>query len=170
MTTTLMTRPDLNDRENSRTQAENVYWVDDPSDGDPPPNADMVLSLTTVSRMFSISRLRLLTFEWLGLTKRRYRIGSARVYGWADCERIALIIKTQRAGLSLKEIMPILHASKGNMEVSVRRRGLARCLRMIDKLEKRRRQIDDAARELQHVCALMAAETSDHARAEARRG
>jgi hypothetical protein len=41
-------------------------------------------------------------------------------------------------------------------------------MRLIDKLETRRRQIDDATRELQHVCALMAAGSSDHARAGTR--
>ncbi len=170
MTTSFATRPNLSDGDDHQTRLDNVYWIEDSSDGDPPPNANMVLSLATVSKMFSISRLRLLSFEALGLTKRRYRIGAARVYGWADCERIALIIKTRRAGLSLKEIMPVLRASSGNTQVAVRRRGLARCMRLIDKLEKRRRLIDDAARELQHVCALLAAELSDHDRALARRG
>jgi DNA-binding transcriptional MerR regulator len=169
MTTSFAMRPNLNDGDDHQARLDNVYWIDDPIDKDPPPNANMVLSLAAVSKMFSISRLRLLGFEVLGLTKRRYRIGTTRVYGWADCERIALIIKTQRAGLSIKDIMPVLRAASGNMQVAVRRRGLARCMRLIDRLEKRRRLIDDAARELQHVCALLAAESSDHDRAVARR-
>jgi DNA-binding transcriptional MerR regulator len=144
--------------------SENVYWVDDPRDGNPSPNANVVLSLSNVSTMFSIGKLRLLAFELLGLTKRRYRNGSQRVYGWADCERIALIIKSQRAGLSLRDIMPVLRASSGNSDVAVRRRGLARCMRLIDRVEERRRLADNALKELQHVCALLAAETSDHER------
>ena len=64
--------------------------------------------------------------------------------------------------------MPVLRAASGNMQVAVRRRGLARCMRLVDRLEKRRRLIDDATRELQHVCALLAAESSDHDRAVAR--
>jgi DNA-binding transcriptional MerR regulator len=148
---------------------ENVYWVDDPSDGNPPPNANVVLSLANVSRMFNIGRLRLLCYEALGLTKRRYRNGRLRTYGWADCERIALIIKTQRAGLAIKDIMPVLRATDGSMQAPLRRRGLARCTRLIDRLEERRRLLDNAINELQHVCAQMAAESSDHDRA-VRRG
>ena len=158
----------MSDRNNPNLLA-NVYWVDDPSDGNPPPNANVVLSLSTVSKMFSISRLLLLSFEVLGLNRRRYWNGSQRVYGWADCERIALIVKTRRAGLSLKDIMPVLRATNGNVQVVVRRRGLARCMRLIDKLDKRRCLIDNAENELQHVCALLAAESSDYERAVARR-
>jgi hypothetical protein len=42
-------------------------------------------------------------------------------------------------------------------------------MRLIDKLETRRRFLDNAVNELQHVCALLAAESSDHERANGRR-
>lgn len=160
----------MNNCQNRRARLEDAHSEnDDPRDGNPPPNTDVVLSLSNVSAMFSISRLRLLTFELLGLTKRRYRSGSQRVYGWADCERIALIIKSQRAGLPLRDVMPVLRASSGNSDVAARRRAMARCMQLIDRVEKRRRLADDALKELQHVCALLAAETSDHERAVNRR-
>jgi hypothetical protein len=74
-----------------------------------------------------------------------------------------------RAGLSLRDVMPVLRASSGNTDVAVRRRWLARCMRLIDRVEERRRLSDNALKELQHVCALLAAQTSEHERAVNRR-
>jgi hypothetical protein len=37
-------------------------------------------------------------------------------------------------------------------------------MRLIDRVDERRRLSDNALKELQHVCALLAAETSDHER------
>ena len=71
---------------------DSVFWVDPPNERDLRPE-DAVLSISGVSQMFGIGRFRLLCYEALGLTRRRYRVGALHVYGWADCERIALIIK-----------------------------------------------------------------------------
>ena len=105
--------------------------------------------------------VRLLCYEALGLIKRRYWNGPERVYGWADCERIALIIKAQRAGVSLRQIMPILRAASGSVDPTVRRRALTRSVMLIDRLEKQRLLLDIAVGELQHICALLTTEQPD---------
>jgi len=152
--TDLLVMMDPKDR---RKRPENVYWVDDPND-EVLANANTVLSLSRVSEMFGVSRTRLRLFEFLGLIKRRYRAGTERVYGWADCERIVFIIKAQRAGLGLCEIAPVIRATNSNLLVSERRAGLAKCLALIDRLQESRRCLDQAHGELQHICALLTSE------------
>jgi DNA-binding transcriptional MerR regulator len=146
---------EMTDHDNSRPG--NIYWIDD-DDPNAPQQPDVVLSLAKVARMFGISRLRLLALEALGLIRRRYRVGAERVYGWADCERIVFIIKARRAGLTLRDIAPVLRATNCNLPESERRRGLARCLLLIDQLEKRRQPLDQATSELQHMCTLLTTE------------
>ena len=82
----------------------------DPANDLVPPATETILSLENVARMFSVSRLTLRYYEFRGLIKRRHRIGHVPVYGWADCDRIAFIIKCRRVGLSLGEVAPIIAA------------------------------------------------------------
>jgi DNA-binding transcriptional MerR regulator len=158
----VLTRPKLTDDNDHRAPPHNVYWIDTSHEGELTPHADVVLSLSGVSRMLGIGMLRLLCFEALGLTKRRYRNGRQRVYGWADCERITLLIKAKRAGVTLRQIIPVLRAVSGDSDPEVRRRALARSVMLIDRLAKQRLQLDIALSELNHVCALLAKESSDN--------
>jgi DNA-binding transcriptional MerR regulator len=135
---------------------DDSFWVDD-SGIRPPPSADTVLSIENVARMFNVSRLTLRHYEIRGLIKRRHRIGRVRVYGWADCDRIAFILKVRRAGLALSEVMPILAA--GDDVLADRKLGQERCLELIARLERRRRAFDEGLAELRHLYALLSGKT-----------
>src|SRR5207302_3811811 len=96
------------DRDNDEPE---IVWVDD-SGPVPPPPEGMLLSIGNVAKMFNVSRLALRNYEVRGLIKRRHRVGTTRVYGWADCDRIAFIIKGRMAGLTLGEMALILKAAE----------------------------------------------------------
>lgn len=81
-------------------------------------------------------------------------MGSARVYSWADCDRIACVIKLRRAGLRLSEIAAIIraidHDSARHHEA-----GQEFCQSLIHKLQLRRKTIDEALSELNHAHSLL---------------
>ena len=147
----------MTDNDDRKPRPENIYWIDD-DEVHSPPSSDQVLSLSAVAKMFGVSKLRLLYLELLGLISRRYRAVDQNAYGWADCERIVFILKAERAGLSLREVAPVIRATNFNLPASERRRGLAKCVALIDRLEKRRQNFEQAIGELEHICALLATE------------
>jgi DNA-binding transcriptional MerR regulator len=126
---------------------------DEAADGEPRPAGD-VLSLDNVARMFRHPRLALRYYELIGLTKRRHKVGRTAVYGWADCDRIAFIIKCRKAGLRLGEIAPIIRAAAGDDRVHSVKFGEERCATLIDRLERRRQVIDEALAELRQFYSL----------------
>jgi DNA-binding transcriptional MerR regulator len=120
-----------------------------------PPGSETILSIDNVGRMFNVSRLVLGYYEFRGLIKRRHLIGRIRVYGWADCDRLAFIIKCRRIGLSLSEIAPIVAAVNHEDDIVIHKRGQESCMRLVTRLERRRKLLDDALAELAHTYSLL---------------
>jgi DNA-binding transcriptional MerR regulator len=131
-----------------------IVWVDDTGPVPPPPEGTL-LSIGNVAKMFNVSRLALRNYEVRGLIKRRHRVGNTRVYGWADCDRIAFIIKGRKAGLSLSEIGPILKAADEDAPADSIRDARTSCLDLIDRLDRRRQALRDALAELRHLHTLL---------------
>jgi DNA-binding transcriptional MerR regulator len=115
---------------------------------------DVVLSIENVARMFKHPRLALRYYELRGLIKRRSRVGSIRVFDWADCGVIAFIVKCRRAGLTLGEIAPVIRSARGDGSVHKVKSGPDPCLTLIDRLERRRQALDEALDELRHTFTL----------------
>lgn len=113
-----------------------------------------ILSIENVAETFGISRWLLRFCEMRGLIKRRSRIGTIRVYSWADCDRIAFIIKCRRAGLRFSEIAPIVRAADDE-SARVHETGQELCTALVRKLEERRKMVDEALSELGHIHALL---------------
>jgi DNA-binding transcriptional MerR regulator len=138
---------------------EEAFWVDD-SGVHPRPPADTVLSIDNVARMFNVSRLTLRHYEIRGLIKRRHRVGHTRVYSWADCERLACILKVRRAGIALGEVQPILAAVDDVL--ADRRLAQQQCVDLMARMDRRRRTFDDALAELQHLHLLLSGKPLEH--------
>jgi DNA-binding transcriptional MerR regulator len=115
-----------------------------------------ILSIENVAETFGISRWILRFCELRGLIKRRNRIGTAWVYSWADCDRIAFIIKCRRAGLRFSEIAPVVRAADDD-SARVHEAGQELCMALVQKLEARRNAIDNALSELSHTHSLLGA-------------
>ncbi len=139
-----------------RTSNDNeVVWVDDR--GEFPAPDDTILSMANVAKMFNISRSALRIYEWRGLIKRRHRVGNTRVYGWADCDRIAFVIKGQRVGLTLGEMAPLLKAADADAAPESIKAGRGRCMELIERLDRRRAHLREALAELRHLDTMLSA-------------
>ena len=90
-----------------------------------------------------------------GLIARRHYIGQTRVYSWADCGRIAFIIKCRRSGLSLRDIVPIVLAFDPENDVEICKRGHEACKTLITRLDQRRKALDEALAELTYSHSLL---------------
>jgi MerR family transcriptional regulator, copper efflux regulator len=134
---------------------DDAVWVDDRGETKRP-RPDQVLSIANVASMFGVSRLTLRYYERRGLIKRRHRVGRVLVYGWADCDRIAFIIKCRRVGLALAEIASVLKATAADASADAIKSGRAKCLELIDRLDGRRRPLREALAELRHLHSLLA--------------
>ena len=143
--------------ENRAIKASDVVWLDDTGSDRPSPQADRVLSLRNVSEMFVVSQLTLRYYELRGLIRRGQVQDGVPVYGWADCERIAFIIKCRKAGLTLTDIIAVLDATDADVTAEYFKAGQEVCMALVERLERRRKVIDNALSELSHVYALLTA-------------
>ena len=144
----------MSDRENNAPETE-IVWLDDTGSGRTALSAERVLSIENVAKMFGVSKLILHYYEFRNLIERRHRLDGVRVYGWADCERLAFIIKCRKAGVKLGDIMAIIDATEDDASPLSFKTGQETCMGLVERLERRRRTIDEALAELSHVYALL---------------
>jgi DNA-binding transcriptional MerR regulator len=147
--------------ENRAVKAPEVVWLDDTGSDRPSPPADRVLSLRNVSEMFVVSQLKLRYYEMRGLIRRGNVQNGVPVYGWADCERISFILQCRKAGLTLTDISAILDATVEDVSPENFKAGQETCMALVERLERRRKVLDDALSELSHVYALLTARLID---------
>jgi len=134
--------------------AETV-WLDDTGSGRTDPPSERVLSLENVARMFGVSKLSLRYYEFRGLIRRMHSLGGVPVFSWADCERLAFIIKCRKAGVKLSDIVTIIDATDDDASPLAFKTGQENCMALVERLEQRRRVIDEALAELSHIYALL---------------
>jgi DNA-binding transcriptional MerR regulator len=140
-----------------RGSKSEVVWLDDTGSGRGDPPTERVLSLKNVARMFGVSQLCLRYYEMRGLIHRRHSLDGVRVYGWADCERIAFIIKCHKAGVKMSDIIMVVQATEDDISPLQFKMGQEICMNLVDRLETRRKVIDEGLAELSHVYALLTA-------------
>ena len=138
----------------SEPAAETV-WLDDTGSGQADPASERVLSLANVARMFGVSKLSLRYYEFRGLIRRTHSLDGVPVFGWADCERLAFIIKCRKAGVKLSDVVTIVNATDDDVSPLACKTGQENCMALVERLERRRRVIDEALAELSHVYALL---------------
>jgi DNA-binding transcriptional MerR regulator len=135
-----------------------VIWLDDTNGDDAAaPQSAASLSIENVAQMFDVSPWTLRYYELRGVIARRQSIGQIRVYSWADCDRIAFIIKCRRAGIGLADIAPILRAVDEDSPARSVRINQQRCDTLIASVEKPRKVFDEALCELTQIRSLLCA-------------
>jgi DNA-binding transcriptional MerR regulator len=147
--------PFMTDGGDDRPVAKDVVWLDDTGSGRSDPPVERVLSIQNVAKMFGVSQMALRYYEMRGLIGRRHSLDGVRVYGWADCERLAFIIKCRKAGLTLGDVIMIIQATEDEISPLQFKIGQETCVALVDRLERRRRIIEEALAELSHVHALL---------------
>jgi DNA-binding transcriptional MerR regulator len=145
----------MTDAGDDRPVVKEVVWTEDTGSGRSEPPTERVLSIQNVAKMFGVSQMALRYYEMRGLIRRRHSVHGIRVYGWADCERVAFIIKCRKAGLGLGDIVMIIQATEDDISPLQFKIGQETCMALVDRLERRRRIIDEALAELSHVYALL---------------
>lgn len=140
-----------------------VVWIDDA--GVVPEPKFSALSISAVAKMFKISPFRLRYWELRGLIGRQ-RIGASWVYSWADCDRIAFIIKCRKIGLRLAQIAPILAKTGAGIALDRLQAMQSHCLALINRLSGKRRHVDEALGELQRIHAALIDEITTRSRGD----
>ncbi len=120
-----------------------------------PASHEAPLSIDDVSEMFKVSHLALRSYEQLGLIKRRNGSGGQPVYGWADCERVAFLLKARRVGLTARQVAPIIRGADAEATIEAAKTGRMACVELIDELDRRRRDLRDALAELRYFDKLL---------------
>ena len=111
--------------------------------------------------MFGVSKLSLRYYEFRGLIRRMQSLHGVPVFGWADCERLAFIIKCRKAGVKLSDLSStIIDATDDDVSPLGFKTGQENCMALVERLERRRRVIDEALAELSHVYALLTTQFS----------
>jgi DNA-binding transcriptional MerR regulator len=110
--------------------------------------SDLPLTIGNVARMLGISRLTLWSYEIRGLIGRHYCLDHGSVYRWEDCARVVLIIKARRAGVSLRQLTPLIEAVRPGAPVEAVKVARWNCLALIDRLDRRRQALRHALAEI----------------------
>ena len=108
------------------------------------------LSIGAVARMFRIPTTTLRFYELLGLIAR-HRAGRVRVYSWSQCERIALIVKSRRAGLRVRDLRLVLVAMDERAPAAVSETGRRHCVSLINMLEEQQQAVGNVLGELYRI-------------------
>ena len=116
----------------------------------PETTKNQILTIGAVAAMFKVSTLTLRLLELRGLI-RRQQAGSERVYSWADCERVALLVKARKAGFATRDLAPVLKAMDETVPAKVADDGRLQCLFLIHALERRQQAISNLLGELYRV-------------------
>lgn len=140
---------------NDPARETEVVWLDDTGSGRTDLPAERVLSLENVAKMFGVSKFSLRYYEFRGLIRRRHSLDGVPVYGWADCERLALIIKCRKAGVMLGDVVTIIQATDDDISARQIKAGRDTYMALVERLGQRRRMIDEALAELGHVYAVL---------------
>jgi DNA-binding transcriptional MerR regulator len=106
-----------------------------------------VITIAQLAQEFGVTFRTLRFYESRGFVSPR-RQGTTRLYGQADRDRVALVLKAKRLGFTLREIGLLLAAHGGAPEgLRLSRR---QCAEQINLLERQKREIESALDELRH--------------------
>lgn len=145
------------DSDNENSPESEVVWLDDGPCRRNDPFVEGVLSIGNVAETFGISQLTLRYYEWRGLIRRRRSVDNVWVYRWADCERLAFIIKCRRVGIPLPDIAAIMRAANEDVSPLEFTNGQRTCMALIAQLSERRKAIGEALGEIEHLHGRLSA-------------
>lgn len=120
---------------------------------------DNILTIEVVAKMFRVSSWTLRFYEWRGLILRE-STGDGAVFSWRDCERIALIVKAKKAGLTIRQIAPIVKAMNGTVSLDILQAGHRRCRDLIAATTEYSDAIADMLAELERIAWELSARLS----------
>jgi len=111
-----------------------TVWLDDTGSGRADPPSERVLSIENVARMFGVSKWSLRYYELRGLIRRTHSLDGVPVFSWADCERLAFIIKCRKAGVKLSDVITIIDATDDDASPLAFKTGQESCMALVERL------------------------------------
>jgi tungstate transport system substrate-binding protein len=117
------------------------------------PAKELVLTIGELARKFNLSLRALRFYESKGLLSPG-RNNRQRLYGQADANRLAAIIKAKKLGFTLSEIRQMIVEQSSQQTLQLTRE---KCLQQIGHLERKLGEIRDALAELHSMSASNAA-------------
>ena len=121
---------------------------DNPSGGG---KNEPLYTIGELAKRFEISFRTLRFYESRGLLSPG-RQGRRRLYGRADVDRLAAILKAKKLGLTLNEIRQVIAGEGAQQTLRLSRE---RCLAQIAVLEHKLAEIEEALAELRAMCASL---------------
>jgi DNA-binding transcriptional MerR regulator len=112
--------------------------------------SEPVCTIGEIARRFGLTHRALRFYESRGLLNP-VRRGSSRVYGTKDVERLAVIVKAKKLGLTLSAIGQILRDADSAQTLRLSRET---CLAQIAVLERKLAQTREALAELRTICGV----------------
>ena len=147
----------MSNSENSAVKAPDVVWLDDTGSDLPSPQADRLLSLRNVSEMFVVSQLKLRYYELRGLIRRGTYKTVCRFMAGPTASESPSSSSVARRASTLADISAILDATDEDVSPESSKAGQELCMVLVERLERRRKVLDDALSELSHAFALLTA-------------
>jgi DNA-binding transcriptional MerR regulator len=135
---------------------DDVFWVEraaDPADteGDEP-----TYSIGDLARKFDVSLRTLRFYESRGLLSPS-REGHRRRYGRQDADRLTVILKAKKLGLTLSEIREMIGDSDGEASRHALRLSREKCLEQIALFERKLAETEEALAELRWIYTSLSA-------------
>lgn len=119
--------------------------------------SEPVCTIGEIARRFGLTHRALRFYESRGLLNP-VRRGSSRVYGIKDVERLTVIVKAKKLGLTLTAIAEILRDTDSGQTLRLSRET---CLAQIAVLERQLAQTREALAELRTLCGVCDDHRSD---------
>jgi len=122
-----------------------------------PAASEPVCTIGELARRFDLTYRALRFYESRGLLSPTRR-GSSRLYGVKDVERLGVIVKAKKLGLTLTAIGEILRDADSQQTLRLNRET---CLAQIAVLERKLAQTREALAELRRICGACEGGPSD---------
>ena len=125
-----------------------LVWID--AEASAPEAAPSILSIREMAEKFEVTPRALRFYETKGLLGPTRDRGT-RIYGQADQQHLALILKGQKLGFTLAEIAQMIDARNGRATRQALRLTRQKCLDQITMFEKRINDALEAVAELRRI-------------------
>jgi DNA-binding transcriptional MerR regulator len=122
--------------------------------------APVEFTISELAKEFGVTLRTLRFYEDKGLLSPR-RHGMTRLYGVADRDRLALILKGKKLGFMLGEIRQMVAAEEGRGDSQALKLSREKCLEQIDLLKRQQADIEEALGELRQMFASLSAKATE---------
>jgi len=139
--------------------ASDVFWVDPPSKIGADDADKIEFNINELAKEFALTHRALRFYESRGLLNPR-REGRRRLFSRGDRNRLALVLKGKKLGLTLTEISQMIDAEAGRATEHGLKLTAEKCVEQIAHFERQIVEAQDALKELRRIHGVFSAQLS----------